>query len=143
MKDVLITIKGTQIAADDPDVMELCAVGTMEIINGKTILTYDDTDSIKKTKNITTLQIDGDKSLSIVRTGVVESRMDIVKKHRTVGQYSIEYGEFMMGIYGEKIENELTEDGGRFFAKYNIDINMETFISSELEIFVRETKGRK
>ena len=44
------------------------------------------------------------------------------------------------GIFGEKIENNLTEQGGKLYMSYTIDSNLQLVSRNVVEINVREVE---
>ena len=46
-----------------------------------------------------------------------------------------------VGVFGEEIENTLTENGGKLFMKYSLDINSGLISENEIEISVKAAKN--
>ena len=138
MKDVLIEIKGTQGLDNDENVIELTTVGQMAFKNGKYYLFYNDGESLGQVGVKTTLKTDGNNHVVINRSGTLESRLSIKNGQRSQCFYSTEYGQIMLGIFGESIVNFLTDYGGSRSMWYTIDANNGLISRNKVEINVRE-----
>lgn len=138
MKDVLIEIKGTQGLDNDENVIELTTVGQMAFKNGKYYLFYNDGESLGQVGVKTTLKTDGNNHVVINRSGTLESRLSIKNGQRSQCFYSTEYGQIMLGIFGESIVNNLTDNGGSLSMCYTIDANNGLISRNKVEINVRE-----
>lgn len=139
MKDVLIDIKGTQNVDGQDDVVELTTVGKMNIIGGKTYLKYDDCTS-SDTEGVSCLiKIDHkDNSVIMQRSGEFNSRMYIKKGQRHTCHYETVGGTLTMGVFGENVKDEMTDNGGRLFMSYTIDVNYGMLSRNSVEIKVKE-----
>ncbi len=73
----------------------------------------------------------------IYRRGGTESHMTIRKGERYVGQYDIGVAGMMVGVSGRNIEVDMTDDGGRIYLEYAIDINSEHVSVNTVEIAVK------
>ena len=143
MKDVVINIKGIQFVDGEEDSVEITMVGKMGERNGKTLLMYEESDQITGAKTTNTLKIKGEESVTIVKSGGELSRMEIEMGRRNTGHYSTGHGDLMLGVFGEKLVNELNDCGGRFFARYTLDINSNLISRNELEISVQPANRRR
>ena len=78
-----------------------------------------------------------DSGVTIERRGPASSTMSIEKnvKHHCI--YSTPYGDLTMGINTYEIENGFTDDGGRLYFRYSIDINSGFISENEMEITVK------
>ncbi len=139
IKDVVVSIKGIQGMDDDTDTVELTTEGQFGYKDGQYYITYEEGqlfDSAERVK--TQLYIKNDNSVVLQRSGSLKSRMVIVKGERNTCYYSTPHGDLSIGIYGEEIENCLSENGGRVRLKYTIDSNLQVISQNEVNISVRE-----
>ena len=135
MKNAMIIVKGTGTSSgEEPEVIEVTSFGKMDVKDGKIILLYDDA------QTYTRLEFAGQESFVIIRTGAVESRMEITLGRMSLADYTTEFGSMMLTLFGEKIENKLTEKGGTFYARYSLDSDLASRTKSELEITVKLTE---
>ena len=138
MKDVLIEIKGTQGLDNDENVIELTTVGQMAFKNGKYYLFYNDNELPGQNGVKTTLKADGNRLVVMNRSGMLESRLIIEKGRRSKCFYATEYGQLVLGIFGESITNTLTDNGGSLNMCYTIDVDNGLLSRNKVEITVRE-----
>lgn len=111
---------------------ELLTDGTMEQVNGKFIVSYEDSDATGFEGATTTITAEGSSIVSIVRTGTANSNLVIEtgKKHYCL--YGTPYGDITVGIFTHKIENSLSENGGSLYLKYTIDVNSAYMSDNEI-----------
>lgn len=139
MKDVVISIKGSQNVDGQSDVVEITTVGKMNIIGNKTYLKYDDHTSSDNEAISCLIKIDPkDESVVMQRSGAFNSRMYIKKGQRHTCHYETVGGILTMGIFGETVKNNINENGGDLFMSYTIDINSGMLSRNSVEIKVKE-----
>lgn len=138
MKEVVIDIKGTQGIDNDSDVIEMSTVGTLDEKDGKYLITYEERETLK-TDNVKTLvKAEGDDKITMIRSGGIDSRLVVKKGRRNTCYYSVPQGELVLGIFGEQIENTLSDNGGKLKMSYTIDIDNSVLSRNTVEITVRE-----
>ncbi len=140
MKDVLITVKGTQGIDDQSEVIELTTVGKMGFKNGMVMLSYEESEMVGAKGIKTLLRVKDNDTVILQRTGPVESRLTIQKGVRNSCFYSTQFGDMMIGIFGEKVECNITPDGGTVKMSYTIDSNLQLISRNVVEISVKEVK---
>ena len=64
--------------------------------------------------------------------------MTAQKGKRHMSLYSMGPCEFTLGTFGEKVENEIGENGGRLSMRYTVDINSTYASTNEIKIKVQE-----
>ena len=111
---------------------ELLTDGTMEQVDGKFIVSYEDSDATGFEGATTTITAEGSSIVSIVRTGTANSNLVIEtgKKHYCL--YGTPYGDITVGIFTHKIDNSLSENGGSLYLKYTIDVNSAYMSDNEI-----------
>ncbi len=139
MKDVLIHIKSKQFVegAGEAESVELKTVGKFGIKEGKTYITYDDSAAFEAQDVTTIVKISGGQ-VSLQRTGQVTGRLVVEKGQRHLCCYNTTAGSMMVGIFGELVDNGLTDSGGALVMRYTIDINSSMVSRNEVKISVKE-----
>lgn len=132
-KEVLIKIKGVQIADGEQDVTELFTQGFMQEKNNAFYITYEETETTGFEGCTTTLKVDNDKVV-LMRNGPMKSHLIIENGKRNLGHYGTSEGDLMIGVNTKNIENALTKNGGDIYFSYTLDINSS--LISENEVFV-------
>ena len=138
MREVTVNIKGTQHSGAGDDCIEYFTVGKFGQRDGRFCISYDDSASFGLQGVTTTLHIDEDKKVVLQRSGPVQSRLTVEKGQRNLCHYGMEFGSAMLGVFGETINNELNQNGGRLYMSYTLDINSSLLSKNELEIVVEE-----
>lgn len=140
IKDVIIDIKSTQQSNDEKNTMELTTEGRFGFKDKEILLLYDEGEMLGIKGVKTRLHIKNNNSVIIQRTGSLESRLLIEKGKRNTCLYSMPYGDTLIGMYGEKIENSMTADGGSILIEYTIDTALQLISKNTVKITVREVK---
>ncbi|MDD2955277.1 MAG: DUF1934 domain-containing protein [Oscillospiraceae bacterium] len=138
-KDVLITIKGIQYQDEEPDTVELTTVGRFYRRDGTYYISYDESEATGFEGSKTTLKVEGEGKVTMLRRGGANSSQLIIEKgarHQCL--YDTEYGSLMLGISGSRIVSSLGDDGGELNFKYTLDINASMAVENEVIINVRE-----
>ncbi len=139
IKDVIIDIFSLQSLDDQSDTIEFTTDGKFGFENGEYYISYDEGKLFETEHEVRTkIFLKTDNSATLLRSGAFKSRMLIEKGKRNTCFYSTPYGEMVIGIFGEEIENHLTQDGGYLKLKYNIDSNLQLLSRNEVKISVRE-----
>lgn len=138
IKDVIIDIKGVQGIDDESDTIEFTTDGRFGFKDGEYFISYDEGQMLQdETKVKTTLLVKSD-SVVLSRSGSVNSRMLIQKGERNTCFYSTPHGNLVLGIFGNSLEYDLTEKGGRIRIEYNIDSDLKLVSKNSVDITVRE-----
>lgn len=138
IKDVVIDIKGMQGIDDESDTIEFTTDGRFGFKDGEYFISYDEGQMLQDdTKVKTTLLVKPD-SVVLSRSGSVNSRMLIQKGERNTCFYNTPHGNLVLGIFGNSIEYNLTEKGGKIRIEYNIDSDLKLVSKNSVDITVRE-----
>ena len=138
IKDVLITVVGIQGIDGEEDTVELTTEGRFGIKDGKYFLSYDEGQIVEAGKVKTKIFINSPDSVVLQRTGDISSRMEITAGERKSCFYSTPVGDICIGIYGEKIELDLKENGGNINLVYTIDSDLNLISRNRVKITVKE-----
>ena len=142
-KDVLISIRGTVLAeGKDPDVIELVTAGRYFAKNGHYYIVYKESEATGLEGVTTTLKVDGEECITLVRHGPSPSNLILEKGRRHLCQYETGYGQMMVGVSGCKIKSQLDDRGGELAFYYTLDINSSLVSENEVLISVKEA-GKK
>ena len=137
--NALISIKGTVFSDNaPPDVIELVTAGRYIIKGGKKFISYKESEVTGLEGVTTTLKVEGDDSVTLIRNGAACTRLIIAKGRRQLCHYGTDYGDLMVGISGCHISSKLNEVGGELSFDYTLDVNSNTVSQNEVFISVRE-----
>ena len=134
-RKALIKVVGKQNFGKDRDKIELTTVGTFEETKNCFILKYDEEPDEPADKVKTTLSVSKDeKTVQLLREGKNGSLLIIERSKRNLCNYSTDFGDILLGIYGKNIEYKCDENSGRFSFDYDIDINGAISSLNEVEV---------
>ena len=139
IKDVIIEIITEQSIDGQTDNIEFTTDGRFGIKDDSYFISYDESALLDVDGEIkTTIYLKPDNTVVLQRKGAYNSRMVIEKGIRTSCFYSTPAGSLSLGIFGEKVKNELNDDGGKIAMTYLIDSNAKVISRNTVNISVRE-----
>ena len=141
MKDVIISITGSQYAEQDSDeAMELVTDGQYCFKNGRGKLTYKESALTGMEGTVTSFLISpGEVILS--REGTLTSRMVFREGTKNTFLYDTPYGSTTMGLDTHRISSSLGEGGGELEIDYIVDLDHTVVGRNRFKINVRERAG--
>lgn len=135
MKNAIIKITDRHLQDGEEYTSELTTAGEFELTEGGCKIVYKETDE-ELLDCVTTLTVEGGKKVAMLRSGKYNTEMIIELDRRHSCYYSTPYGEMLMGIYCNFIDNNISESGGTLRFAYNIDFNNVPASENELCISV-------
>ncbi|MGE4354363.1 MAG: DUF1934 domain-containing protein [Oscillospiraceae bacterium] len=142
MKNVLITIKGTQnYQSGDDDTVELVTDGKYSYGRNGALFTYMESPLTGMEGTKTTFLVQND-AVTMKRAGTLNSQMVFEEgnKHRFL--YETPYGAATLGIETHLIRSELDTHGGELEIQYSTDIEHNLIGKNQFLITIREQKER-
>ena len=129
MKDVLISIRGTQHpnhpepgADNSPVSVELVTGGSYEYCGEGSWFTYEESELTGMEGTQTTFKLE-DGLVTLTREGAVNTQMLFQKGRRHVFLYDTPFGAMTMGVDTQRLTADLDEHGGRMDIIYAVDID--------------------
>lgn len=139
IKDVIIEIKTEQTVDDSTDKIEFTTDARYGFRDGSYFISYDESKLMEVEGEIkTTLYVKPNASVVLQRKGAYNSRMVIEKGVRNNCLYATPNGEFSLGIFGEKVLANLSDDGGNITMNYTIDSGLQLLSRNKVNISIRE-----
>lgn len=139
IKDVIIEIKTEQTLDDSTDKIEFTTDARYGFRDGSYFISYDESRLMEVEGEIkTTLYVKPNASVVLQRKGAYNSRMVIEKGVRNNCLYATPNGEFSLGIFGEKVLANLSDDGGNITMNYTIDSGLQLLSRNKVNISIRE-----
>ncbi|MFZ2539182.1 MAG: DUF1934 domain-containing protein [Oscillospiraceae bacterium] len=133
-KDVFITIKGIQTVDDEKDTTELFTQGNFYKKDDSYYITYDESEATGFQGSTTTLKVEGNDKVTLIRSGSTRSHLIAQNGERNIGHYGTTEGNLAIGVYTKQINANLDENGGDLFFSYSLDIN--SHLISENEVYI-------
>ncbi len=139
MSKAIISIKGTQIIEDEPNVIEFITDGIYTYSEAGKRITYFETE-LTGEKGVKTVIDVQDNTVIVTKNGPYKTQLILENEKRHHCPYQTPFGMMTMGINTQKITDELTSKGGNLFVSYELEINHNTASVNMLEITVKESK---
>ena len=137
-KDVMLEIKGIQRMDGESDEIELTTRGEFSKTHGNYYIRYRESE-LTGMENVTTvLKIEGDRRVTMTRSGSMRSQLIVEKGMRHQCLYDMGFEAWVVGVIGDSIEPELSDDGGNISFKYTLDLNTAVTSENEVRINIRE-----
>lgn len=141
IKDVIIDIKSTQDVDGEINGIEFSTEGRYGINGGEYFISYAEGELFDTGDEVNTkIFIKADNSVILQRTGTLKSRILIEKDKRNSSLYALPYGQMTIGVFGEKLEFNLDENGGSINLVYTIDQELSLLSRNTVNITIREVK---
>ncbi len=134
MNEYKINVRGTNTIDDQSDTIEISAVGQFEKRGDSFYISYPDSESFGSGDVYTTVEVQGNDRVILSRAGDINSQLVLERNTRHTCLYDTGLNQLTMGVFGEDIENSLTEKGGEVRFKYALDMN--TFVTTENEVYI-------
>ncbi len=141
-ENFLITVTGTQIIDGEKETIKLTTAGEFTCDGEKYYIRYREYDN--ENPNIyfdNTVEVQDDDIVTVIRKGPANSRLTLQKGRRHQCHYNTLFGDLMVGVFANMIENDLTEKGGVLQASYTLDFNAGLVSKNEIHIKVTEKEG--
>ena len=139
--NALLSITGRQTyPGQEPDVIELVTDGTVEQRpDGCWELCYQGSD-LTGLEGVTTSFLIEPGKITLTRQGRLRSQMVFQEGVRHDSLYQMEFGTLMMAVCANKVEYQLSEEGGTVDLLYTIEIEQTTagFVDYHLDIKTKD-----
>ena len=134
-KSVLLTILSVQ-TMEETEETRLVTDGILRVTDDALELSYAESELTGLVGTTTTFRIEPEK-VTLQRSGKVQSKMVFTVGKEDQSLYDMGFGALMITIRTDRIENDLTENGGKLTVAYDISIEDEVTGSIEYQIDVR------
>ena len=136
-EDYLITIDGTMEHDGETDNVRLMTRGSFGRRGGSYYITYQETEATGYQGCVTTVKVDGDDKVSMLRYGTAPSQLYIEKGRRHVCHYETGQGSLSLGVAADDIQSQLSEEGGRVLFSYYLDMDAQSISKNIVDITVK------
>ena len=138
-REYAITIDGIQDLSGERSTMSLFTLGSYTAeSDGRRVISYKESAATGFEGDTTTVTVDKDRSVIMLREGNTNSQLIIERGRRNLCHYETLYGGMSLGVSAKEIVNGLTENGGTLSFKYSLDVDANTMCENEVNITVRE-----
>ena len=135
-KDVLVSFTSYN-AYEDADIDKVIfeTKGSFYQKEGKFYLKYEEQLNDVKVSN--TLKIE-DKKVTIMRFGEVNTQIIVEQGKKHLNYYETGEGTFLMGIYGDHVDIDISETKGQIVLKYGVEFNNVLTTKNTIEVKFEE-----
>ncbi len=141
-ENYLISVCGRQAVNDETGEVEVTALGSYMQRNGKRYISYKEYDEDTNKSQTSILKIEGDRCVTLIRGGVDGTRLILENGKRHLCQYATDFGQMMLGIFTSRVDNQLTDEGGRITVDYTLDLDANLSSVNQLCITVKEAEHK-
>ena len=121
-KAVILSIRGCQrYEEQNADTIELVTEGTLEQVANGWEVCYEESDLTGLQGVTTAFRVEG-KTITLVRTGKLNSTMVFEEGTVHDSLYQIEFGALMLTVCAKKVESNITPEGGVIDLVYSIEV---------------------
>lgn len=143
-EEYIISVIGKQTANNEASEIALTSLGSFKYNGDRAVVMYyeyDEDNPNIKTKAI--LNVDGNKLVTMTKTGNIRSQIILEKGKRHLCYYSMEEGNFTIGICTEEIDVDLNENGGCIKAVYTLDVNSNIASYNTIQVVIEKIASDK
>lgn len=132
---VMITVTGTQHVDGQTDTVELTTGGMMKAEDDGFTLCYKETAATGMDGTLTTLRVQPEK-VTLERRGTSAGLLVLEHKKRHVCSYATPVGSLMLGVFTDRMEQNLSLGGGTLDVSYTLDVGGSMMSRQDLHITV-------
>lgn len=137
-KKKYVFVISSEITTDgDTSNIELTTTGNYSRVNSRWVLLYDEMSEDKTAVIKTMIKVD-DKSVTITRNGEGSSKLIMTEGERNMCHYRTQFGDILLGVYCNEVNNELNDSGGKISMSYTLDVNASVLSENKVTIKIRE-----
>ena len=144
IKNVLITVRGTQTVDQESETMETTHSGTyrslpdMDVVLYEEIMLDDAGNTGGSTKNIMKIQ---DSQFTLVKKGAIQTEMYFAENHTFHGFYQTPLGVFDMTIHTTTLQIQTTEKRIDLMIQYALELNGMHVSDCDMKISVESSEN--
>lgn len=141
-ENFILSVTGKQTVEDHSDKIELKTSASYVTRNGSRYITYKEYDSQNPEKKYrTTVKIDPDQTVTVMKGGTESHHMMLEKGVRHKCEYVTGFGIISLGIYTQNVDINLDDHGGTLAVTYTIDIDSQLASVNELYLKLEEVSN--
>ena len=137
-RPIVVFVKGEQTYDDmEPETTELITEGVMEMDEGRTVLSYEESELTGMEGTTTRFIIEGD-TVMLELTGMVQSQMIFELGKPSKSLYETPWGTMVVGIATTKLAHRINERGGVMEIVFTISVNHQVTGENRFKVRVKE-----
>ena len=141
-ENYLLSVCGKQFVNGNSDKVELQTNASYVMRGSSRYITYKEYDPQDPQVHYrTTVKVDENNVVTVIKGGEMSHNLILEQGQRHRCEYRTPYGNMTLGIYTERVEIELDDNGGSISVSYNIDIENELASTNELTLEIKEANA--
>ncbi|NJP40942.1 DUF1934 domain-containing protein [Oscillospiraceae bacterium HV4-5-C5C] len=137
-RDISLVITGKSWEnGQTPEVIKLATQGRWYRKAERTILAYRESQQSGLGKTLTTLTLNDDGSVLLLRNGENQMTMAFKEGHRHVTHLQTPFGSLQMGLFTNRVQIRQKPDGGKVHISYAVDFSDSPATSTHLDVEYR------
>lgn len=133
----IIDIVGKQFYQGADDIIEVTTLGTYQEKSSGKYIVYKEYDENEPNDNrMSVVKIEDNNRVTIMRTGKFKSRLILERDKRHQCHYETIAGDLMIGVFTNKMNINVNENGGVVEVGYTIDFNSDLVSENEFKITI-------
>ena len=137
-KNVIISVKGTQVSPDnDTNMLELVTEGKYYKKGDSYYVTYKESEVTGMDGTTTTLKV-ADGKVTLMRFGAVNSQFIFEEGQKHMSYYDTAYGAFTIGVLANKVDIDVNDRGGEIWVDYQLEIDNNKSGENDFYMLIRE-----
>ena len=139
-KDVKISVSGTVLDnGEKSEPMTFITDGRLYKKSGQYFLRYEESELTGLEGTRTTIKADAD-TVSVIRTGKYPSQMFFTVGEKRMALYDTGFGGLTVVVNTKKIDNALSDSGGRIDVLYEVEVENTPAYLNRLQVKVEEKR---
>ena len=135
-KEVVIKIVDRHEMDGDTDGLETTLIGSFHGKKDSYVLSYAEDGELEGCK--VTLKVENGECITMTRSGMFETELIIQRGKRHNCSYSTPAGNLMLGVFAQRVESNMDENGGTLEFDYTLDLGAGVVSENYLVITVKE-----
>lgn len=141
MKEMLISVTGSQQGENGPDTMELITAGQYGYSSEEIVMSWQESEISGMEGTKTTLSVKNGRVV-LTREGMLNSQMEFEEGKKNYFLYETPFGSATMGVCTRSIRSDLGTRGGNIFIDYTLDMDQTFLGRNKFLIRVNEPKKK-
>ncbi len=133
-KEVVIKIVDRHEMDGDSDGLETTLIGSFSGEKDNYVLSYTENGELNGCK--VTLKVENGECVTMTRSGLFETELIIHRGKRHNCSYSTPAGNLLLGVFANRVESDVDENGGKLEFDYTLDLGAGVVSENYLVITV-------
>lgn len=139
--EYIISIEGKQVVDNQQDIIKLTTLGTYLKKGNTRYIVYDEYENENTPINKNIIKIHNSNHITLIKSNNARSRLILKKNERHQCHYNVGSYFMILGVYTNKININLDDNGGTVEVTYTLDINSTVTSYNKIYIKIRRANN--